>query len=110
MNALLDALQRQLATAQLAYTDNHPVVRAIKDQIAKMQQETIRFVVGRTLIRIDGDALPAGFHLPIELGDTLTEDSMNAVVSAVNALDPNIEVAFFPVNETEAAIRIVRRQ
>ena len=107
MNALLGALQRQLASKQLVYTDNHPEVRAIKAKIADMQQAIMKFVAGRKLIRIDGDGLPASFHLPVELGDTLTEDSMNAVVSAVNAFDPNLEAVFVPVTETEAAIRII---
>lgn len=109
MNALLDALQRQLANKQLVYTDNHPEVRALQAKIAEMQQAIMRFVAGRKLIRIDGEQLPSGFHLPVQLGDMLTEDSMNAVVSAVSGLDANLEVAFFPINDKEAAIRIVRR-
>ncbi len=110
MNALLDSLQRQLANKQLVYTDNHPEVRAIKAKIAEMQQAIMRFVAGRKLVRIDGEQLPSGFHLPVQLGDTLTEDSMNAIVSAVSALDANLEVAFFPIDEKEAAIRIVKRK
>lgn len=35
---------------------------------------------------------------------------MNAIVSAVNALDPYLEAVFVPVNETEAAIRIKSRE
>jgi beta-lactamase regulating signal transducer with metallopeptidase domain len=110
MNVLLDSIQRQLANKRLVYTDNHPEVRALKQRIAEMQHEIMGFVAGRKLVRIDGDALPSGFHLPVKLGDTLTQDSMNAVVAAVDAFDSNLEVAFFPLNEQEAAIRIVRRQ
>ncbi len=109
MNSLLDALQRQLASAQLMYTDNHPDVRSLNASIAELRQAIVRFVAGRKLVRIDGEQLPSGFHLPVQIGDTLSEGSMNAVVSAVSALDANLEVAFFPVNEKEAAIRIVRR-
>lgn len=110
MNALLDALQRQLVNKQLVYTNNHPEVRSLKASIAELRQAMVKFVAGRTLIRIDGASLPPGFHLPVELGDTLTEDSMNAIVSAVNALDPYLEAVFVPVNETEAAIRIKSRE
>jgi beta-lactamase regulating signal transducer with metallopeptidase domain len=105
----LDALQRQLANEQRVYTDVHPEVRALKEKIAEMQQVVIKFVAGRKLVRIDGDALPSSFHLPVQLGDTLTEDSMSATTSAVNAFDRNLEVVFFPVNGWEAAIRILRR-
>ena len=61
MNALLDALQRQLVNKQLVYTNNHPEVRAIKASIAELQQAIMRFVAGRTLIRIDGASLPPVF-------------------------------------------------
>ena len=64
MNALLDALQRQLANKQLVYTDNHPEVRAIKAKIAEMQQAIMRFVAGRKLIRIDGEQLPPASIFP----------------------------------------------
>ena len=109
MNLLLDTLQRQLANKQLVYMDDHPEVRALKGKIAEMQQQVIKFVAGRKLVRIDDDSLPSSFHLPVQLGDTLTEDSMNAVVSAVSSFDRNLGAAFFPVNDKEAAIRIVRR-
>jgi beta-lactamase regulating signal transducer with metallopeptidase domain len=105
----LDTLQRQLANKQLVYTEDHPEVKALKEKIAEMQQEVIKFVAGRKLARIDGDALPSSFHLPVQVGDTLTEDSMSATTSAVNSFDRNLEVVFFPINEQEAAIRIVRR-
>jgi beta-lactamase regulating signal transducer with metallopeptidase domain len=109
MNVLLDRLQRQLANEQLVYTDDHPEVRALKGKIAEMQQVVIKVVAGRKLARIDGDALPSSLHLPVQIGDTLTQNSMSAIVSAVNAFDRNLEVVFFPVNEREAAIRVVRR-
>lgn len=110
MNTQLDALQRELVGMQRVYGPNHPEIRRLKAKIAELQQTIVKFVAGRKLVRIDGDQIPSGFHLPVQVGDTLTEDSMNAVVSAVNAVDPNLEVAFFPVNEREAAIRIIRRQ
>jgi beta-lactamase regulating signal transducer with metallopeptidase domain len=109
MNVLLDSLQRQLANKELVYTNIHPEVRALKAKIAELQQAIIKFVAGRKLVRIDGDQLPPGFHLPVQVGDTLTEDSLNSVVAAVDGLAANFEVAFFPVNEREAAIRIVMR-
>jgi TonB family protein len=110
MNTQLDALQRELAGMQRIYGPNHPDIRNLKAKIAELQQTIVKFVAGRKLVRIDGDQLPSGFQLPAQVGDTLTEDSMNAIVSAVNALDPNLEAVFFPVNEREVAIRIVRRQ
>jgi TonB family protein len=110
MNTELDALLRQLTSLEHVYTKNHPDVRKLKTKISELQQTIIRFVAGRKLIRIDGDQLPPGFHLPVQVGDTLTEDSLHAVVAALDGLDPNLEAGFLPVNEREVAIRIIRRQ
>jgi chromosome segregation ATPase len=104
--AQLNRLRDRLQDASKTYGPNSPEIKGVNAQIHALEERLIQAFAGKTLVRIDSDAGPLNFKLPVEIGSTLTEA---AVEKAALSLPAGYELQYVPVNDHEVELRIVKR-
>ncbi len=105
----LRALEQQLAELSATLTPENVKVRRLESLIETVRKQMARELAGRKLVRIEGEALPSGFQLPVQLGDMLTAESMEAVIAGLRDADRNLDAQFLTTNDGGIVIRIMRR-
>ena len=105
----LRALEQQLAELSATLTPENVKVRRLESLIETVRKQMARELAGRKLVRIEGEALPSGFQLPVELGDVLTAESMEAVIAGLRDADRSLDAQFLTTNDGGIVIRIMRR-
>ena len=106
--SILRDFQERLAGMQQIYGPNNPEILNLKARIDAVQRQVTRELSGRQLVRIEGD-LPRDIQLPLQVGQVLTEASMNETIAMLKETAPYLDVQFLIAGENEIVIRIVRR-
>ena len=103
--AAAEHARAEMAQRQLELKDMQLQLRATREPLARESQS----LAGRQLraIHIFG-RVPEGIlgHLGIQIGDTLTNESMQSVTAAMQQFDPSLEVRFLPSERNQAELRI----
>jgi TonB family protein len=103
--------REQMASPEaLAAAQKGQLELEIQRQVAlSLLQEHSQSLAGRTLrsIYIIGKVMTSAVaRIGVQVGDTLTEDTMEHVTQAIKGVDPTLEVRFVPYGENQVNLRI----
>jgi beta-lactamase regulating signal transducer with metallopeptidase domain len=99
-------LQAQIESMGRIYGPNSPNIKMLEARIAAL---LANFVVGRKVARIDSE-IPAEISPSLQVGDTLTEESIRKLTEGVESLHSGLKVLFYPINATDVGVRIIKGQ
>ena len=108
-NQSMQALHQQLAEVSRLYTNQHPMVVALQNQIQSIQAQLLFSQVGGKLVRVENEDLLSGFELPVKIGDQLTPESMQKIQAALAQVHPNLEVHFYAAGKEGVVIQVTKR-